>query len=166
MLDAPGSGALVVRRHWQPRAWLWWKGSWMSAQVVNLPPGVNITSAGRRLLAALLDGLLVIFTLWIGWFIWSLFTYKTGQTPAKKIMGMRMVYSQSGVALNWGMSVVRDYIVKGFIGGLTLGIAYLWILFDPRKQALYDKLMDVIVVDDPSDATLPTAYPGAPAQTF
>lgn len=143
-----------------------WKGWWMSAQVVNLREGVVISSAGRRFLCAMLDGLLVIVTLWIGWFIWSLFTYQTAQTPAKKIMGMRMVYVHSGEPLNWGMSVVRDYIVKGFIGGLTLGIAYLWILFDPNKQALYDKLMNVIVVDDPMGATLVSATPVAPAQSF
>jgi len=114
----------------------------------------------------MLDGLLVIVTLWIGWFIWSLFTYKTAQTPAKQIMGMRMVYTQSGQSLNWGMSVVRDYIVKGFIGGLTFGIAYLWILFDPNKQALYDKLMEVVVVDDPAGATLVSSMRATPTQSF
>lgn len=138
----------------------------MSVQAVNLRDGVVISSAGRRLLAALLDGVLAIVTLGIGWFIWSLFTYKTAQTPAKRIMGMRMVYTASGDALNWGMSVVRDYIVKGFIGGLTFGIAYLWILFDPNKQALYDKLMDVVVVDDPMDVTLSRSTTVLPTQRF
>jgi uncharacterized RDD family membrane protein YckC len=98
--------------------------------------------------------------------IWSLFTYKTAQTPAKKIMNMRMIDARTGEALSWGMSFVRDYLVKGFIASLTFGIAYLWILFDPNQQALYDKLMNVIVVDDPLDTTMMPTPPSAPVQSF
>jgi uncharacterized RDD family membrane protein YckC len=138
----------------------------MAMQMVVLREGVVISSPGRRFLAMLLDVGLAIVTLGIGWLIWSLFTYKTAQTPAKKIMNMRMIDARTGEALSWGMSFVRDYLVKGFIASLTFGIAYLWILFDPNQQALYDKLMNVIVVDDPLGTTMMPTPPSAPVQSF
>ena len=78
----------------------------------------------------LLDCGLAIITLGIGWVIWCLFTFKTARSPGKKLMGLRMNRTRSGEALSWGMSFVRDFLVKGFIVGITFGIAYLWILFD------------------------------------
>jgi uncharacterized RDD family membrane protein YckC len=64
-------------------------------------------------------------------------------------MGMRVVSLNDGKALTFWMTLLREWIVKGIIGSVTLGIAYLWILFDPRNQALYDKVLNTIVVDDP-----------------
>jgi uncharacterized RDD family membrane protein YckC len=120
-----------------------------------LPEGVVITSRGSRLLCALLDGVLAIVTLGIGWIIWSFFTYPNGQTPAKKLMGIRVVSLNDGKALTFWMMFLREWIVKGFIGSITFGIAYVWILFDDRNQALYDKVLNTIVVDDPQGLTKP-----------
>ena len=39
------------------------------------------------------------------------------------------------------MTLLREWIVKPFIGSITFGIAYVWILFDDKNQALYDKVM-------------------------
>src|SRR5690242_60717 len=49
--------------------------------------GPALVSAGGRLGAMLLDVLIAVVTLWIGWLVWSMFTWSAGQTPAKKLLG-------------------------------------------------------------------------------
>jgi uncharacterized RDD family membrane protein YckC len=122
---------------------------------VTLPEGVAITSKSGRLLCALLEGVLAVLTLGIGYLIWSFFTYRTGQTPGKKLMGIRVISLNDGAALPFWTTFLREWIVKGFIGGITFGIAYVWILFDDRNQSLHDKVMNTIVVDDPQGLTIP-----------
>jgi uncharacterized RDD family membrane protein YckC len=123
----------------------------------GLPAGVVLSSKGRRLGAALLEVPLVIVTFGIGYLIWMLFTFKTGQTPAKRLLGMRVVSTQDYHATSWGMTFLRELIVKGIIGSVTFGIAYLWILWDNNNQALYDKVLNTIIVNDKDGATLRTA---------
>lgn len=120
----------------------------------GLPAGVVLSSKGRRLGAALLDGVLAIVTLGIGYLIWMLFTFKSGQTPAKRLLGMRVVSTTDYKALSWGMTFLREIFIKGIIAGVTLGIAYLWILWDKNNQALYDKVLNTVVVNDPDGLTL------------
>ncbi len=130
--------------------------------VVALPAGVGLTSKSGRLLCALLEVVLAVVTLGIGYFIWSFFTYRTGQTPGKKLMGIRVVSLNDGKALPFWMTLLREWIVKGFIGGITFGIAYLWILFDDKNQALYDKVLTSVVVDDDQGLTLRLTQPSQP----
>lgn len=137
-----------------------------STGVVTLPDGVAITSKSGRLLCALLEVVLALVTLGIGYVIWSFFTYRTGQTPGKKLMGIRVVSLNDGVALPFWMTLLREWIVKGFIGGITFGIAYVWILFDDKNQALYDKVLNTIVVDDPQGLTIATRLTTPDSTTF
>jgi uncharacterized RDD family membrane protein YckC len=126
-----------------------------SSGTLSLPEGVVITSKSRRLLCAMLEVVLVIVTLGIGYFIWQFFTYRHGQTPGKKLMGMRVISLNDGKALAFWMTLLREWVVKPFIGSITFGIAYIWILFDDKNQALYDKVLNTIVVDDPQELTIP-----------
>lgn len=129
-----------------------------------LPTGVQASSKGRRFLAMLLDGALMIVTLVFGWVIWALIVHKDGQTPGKRLMGMRIVRTDTGVAASWGYTFLREWIVKSFIGNITLGIGYLWILWDKDRQTLYDKVMGTIVVDDPQGLTLAANRTPSPPQ--
>jgi len=126
-----------------------------STGVVTLPEGVTITSKSSRFLCALLEGVLAIVTLGIGYFIWSFFTYRHGQTPGKKLMGIRVISLETGKALPFWMTLLREWIVKSFLGSITLGIAYAWVLFDDKNQALYDKVMTTVVVNDAAGVTVP-----------
>jgi uncharacterized RDD family membrane protein YckC len=128
-----------------------------STGTLTLPEGVVLTSKGRRLLCALLEGVLAIVTLGIGYFIWQFFTYGTGQTPGKKLMGIRVISLNDGKATTFWMTLLREWIVKAFIGGITFGIAYVWILFDDKNQSLYDKVLNTVVVDDPQGLTIVVA---------
>lgn len=128
----------------------------------SLPPGVVLSSPWRRLGAACLDGLLGIVLLGIGWIIWLIFTSKQGQSPGKKLLGMRIVSMPTTRPLGGLITFLREIFIKGFIGSLTFGLAYLWILWDPNRQALYDKLLNATVVNDPLGATLAGAAAMAP----
>ena len=58
--------------------------------------GVKQASIGRRLGAYVLDAVLVVVTLVIGYIIWWLFTLQWGQTPGKQILGIRAVKVKKG----------------------------------------------------------------------
>jgi uncharacterized RDD family membrane protein YckC len=119
-----------------------------------LPVVVQVSSKGRRLLAATLDVVLSIVTLGVGWLIWALIVHKDGMTPGKQLLGMRVVKTDTGLATSWIFTVLREWIVKDIIIFGTLGIGVLWILWDPRNQTLYDKILGTAVVDDRQGLTL------------
>jgi uncharacterized RDD family membrane protein YckC len=52
-----------------------------------------------------------------------------------------------------GTRVTAGYSLLRFLGyvvcGLTLGIGFLWIAFDSRKQGIHDKIADTVVVKLP-----------------
>jgi uncharacterized RDD family membrane protein YckC len=87
----------------------------------------------HRLAALALDAsflgvaLLMVFTiilspigiiLGLGWFIWSIIVWGEGQTPAKKILKIRVRNSESGAVATRGHMAVREFLVP-----LTVAIA-------------------------------------------
>ena len=110
---------------------------------------VDLAGWGIRLVAVILDWILVPLTLFIGYLIWWLIALRRAQTPGKQIVGIQAVRAHSGEPLGWGMMFVREFLVKGILFGLlsavTLGIMFLvdnlWPLWDQDKQALHDKVV-------------------------
>ena len=90
----------------------------------------------------------------IGYFVWWILALRDGQTPGKRIVGIRVVSAYSGETLGWGMMFVREFLVKSMLfsvlGNATLGIApllnFLWPLWDADSQALHDKVVSTQVV--------------------
>src|SRR3954451_16836862 len=120
----------------------------------------ELTDKGRRFLALLLDGLLAIVTLGIGWIIWSVILRQQGQSPAKSIMKMRVLKLDAGRAANMG-----DMVMRVLVGMWVLSIVPLWyvingvvLLMDQDKyQCLWDKLAGTTVIDDPDGRWKPAA---------
>ena len=102
----------------------------------------------------------------VGYFVWWLIALKDGQTPGKKIVGVRAVRADTGETSGWGMMFVREFLVKSLAfgisfggvffffrsGGAVLGIAaiiiaaphivnLLWPLWDDNNQTLHDKIV-------------------------
>lgn len=128
-------------------------------QVDGFETGIQLSSAGRRLGAYVLDGVLVFVTLFIGYLIWTVIVWKDGQSPGKQLMSMRVVRTQTGSKATWGTMFLRDFIGKGIIGtvaGFTIVglILYLWLLWDPKRQQLWDRMAGTLVVDDPHQKLL------------
>ena len=117
------------------------------------PPGVIAADWGIRFFAAILDCVIAIFTLFIGWLIWALIVFGNGQTPGKALLGIRAI-KVSGAPADWGLTFVREILVKwivmGIASGLTSGISWwadhLWPLWDRNVQALHDKMVGTLVV--------------------
>jgi uncharacterized RDD family membrane protein YckC len=114
--------------------------------------GRPLVSAGGRIGAVLLDFLLAMVTLWIGWAIWSLVTWSDGQTPAKKLLGHVVADANTGRPLDWGQMALREFCIKGLLGWLlnviTFGI-YFWVdsftLFGDRQRTLHDRMANSVV---------------------
>jgi hypothetical protein len=105
----------------------------------------------------LLEGVLSVVTLGIGWLIWSFVVFGRGQTPAKQILNMRTVTLRTGRSSSWGRMFVREFIAKplmGLLSFITLGIANFWLVWDSRNQELWDKVVGTVVVNDPQKLLL------------
>lgn len=127
-------------------------------QVEGLPTGITIASPARRLGGYMLEPLLIVLTLVIGWFIWALVIFDQGQTPAKQLLGMRVVNLGTGTAAGFGRMLLREIVAKPVIGILgaiaVVGIlANFWLVWDKDTQELWDKIVDTVVVNDSAGAT-------------
>lgn len=143
-------------------------------QVEGLPSGVLLAHARRRLAGYLLDVVLMVVTLIIGWLIWSLIVWSRGTTPGKQLLGLRCVDLSDSERANWWCMALREvvgkYILMNLIGLVTFGIGplvlYFQLLWTKNRQELWDFAADTIVVHDPSNALSHTeviATPSSPA---
>ena len=69
--------------------------------------------------------------------------YKSA-TPGKMIFGMRIVDAKSGQSLSTRQCIVRYFAYIASM--LPMGLGFLWIAWDPRKQAWHDKIAGTVVV--------------------
>jgi uncharacterized RDD family membrane protein YckC len=126
-------------------------------QVEGFPAGVRLATVGRRFGGYLLEIVLLLVTLVVGWLVWSLVVWGRGQTPAKQLLGMRCVNLASSRRASWGRMFVREFIGKGIvmtvISLVTLGLGPLilnfMLMWTKRRQELWDKVADTVVLHDP-----------------
>ena len=127
-------------------------------QIEGQPSSVALSSSARRFGELLLEYVLLICTLGIGWLIWSRIAWGRGQTPAKQVLHMRVLNVRTGEVANWGQMFVREVIAKWIIGllsWLTLGIVNFWLIWDKNNQELWDKVASTIVASDPENLLAP-----------
>lgn len=128
----------------------------LAAGGVGLPGSVTLTNPWKRLGCALLESILVSFTLGIGWLIWAAVTAPNGQTPAKQMLRIRVI--DAGTL--YPVGIARMFWMRGLIAGLVAGVAFPFTLgilvfmpfWDARNQTLYEKVSGTLVVDDPLNA--------------
>ncbi len=102
----------------------------------------------------LLERVLTIVTLGIGWIIWAIALRGTGQTPAKKMMNLTIWDLET----NAPMTLERMIIMRGLVGGLVAGFALpltLYVLafmpfWDKNNRDLHDKVSRSSVIATPS----------------
>lgn len=95
-------------------------------------------------------------TLGIGWIIWALTLASDGQTPGKKIMGVRVIGADTMQPVGFGKMFWMRGLVAGLVASFaitfTLGILLFMPFWDRRSQNLWDKVSNTLVVNDPFDA--------------
>jgi len=107
-----------------------------------------------RLGAYLLEGLLTIATLGVGWIIWALTLSGRGQTPAKKLLNHTVVDINTGQPLSLG----RMFWIRGLVAGwaaafaflLSFGILIFMPLWDSKNQNIWDKVSGSYVIPTPN----------------
>jgi len=71
----------------------------------------------------------------------------TGQTPGKKIVGIRLLREYDGSTLGFGLAFGRRLL--HFIDGAACYLGYLWPLWDDKNQTWTDKIVHTVVIKDP-----------------
>lgn len=109
----------------------------------------QLATAGSRIGAALLDGLLMVVTLFIGWLIWSIVLWKQSTSPAKKMLGMVVVDANTGAPATIKQMVMREVVGKWVVGSVTgvvtfASLVMLWAT--PRRQTVWDYIGTTVVV--------------------
>lgn len=115
----------------------------------SISANVRPASAGVRFWAAILDGLLMLVTLFVGWVIWSIFAWQKGQTPAKQLMGLKVVHARTGQTASFGQMLLREVVVKILLGSFTQGLSGLIgaaMVLRPNRQALWDMVASTAVI--------------------
>lgn len=103
------------------------------AQIVN---GGEM-SIGGEVMANLINALVVL-----------LFWAERQGTPGKLVLGLRIVDAETGSVPRLGRLVLR--YVGYLLSALPLGLGYLWMLWDGRRQTWHDKLAGTLVVRERS----------------
>jgi uncharacterized RDD family membrane protein YckC len=128
---------------------------------------------GRRLVAAIIDGILLgvvglIFyaiSRTLGYIVQLLLTiaYLTyfegsasGQTVGKKAMGIRVIDFRTGGSIGHGRAFIRW--IGRYVSAIPCLLGYFWMLWDKEKQTWHDKFANDVVV--PESAYPVESWPG------
>ena len=107
----------------------------------------------------ILEGILFLVTLVIGWYIWLFFTAPTSQSPAKRLLSVYIIDLNDARTVTAGRVWIRDVVVKQILFGLIIGnltagfgslVDAIWVFFDKNRQTLHDKVVGSIVVYAPN----------------
>jgi uncharacterized RDD family membrane protein YckC len=83
---------------------------------------------------------------WWAWFLWN-FTYlvgRTGQSSGRRMVGLKVVDSE-GDPIGFWRSLGRNLFAI-FISAPVFYLGFLWVFWDPCKQAWHDKVFRTFVL--------------------
>lgn len=82
---------------------------------------------------------------WVAPAVASVFFWRSKQaTPGKMVISAKVVDARTGQALSVNQAVGRYF--GYFLSAAPLGLGFLWIAFDARKQGWHDKIAGSVVV--------------------
>lgn len=127
---------------------------------------VKIASPGKRLLAAIIDVILVsvpltivrgllfddifatesqIFWFAASWIYYVGLTGMYGQTVGKMALRIKVI-KRDGSTPDYGVAALREIIGK-LVSGIVLSLGFIWILFDKNREGWHDKIATTWVVE-------------------
>ena len=134
----------------------------------DYPPGsttYELATIGNRFIAAIIDDLLLLVISFVIALILAPFlsdftalilgiglnaayysyfwTQNDGQTPGKRLMHIQVIKTD-GTPLTLSDSLLR--VFGYYVGRVTIGLGYLWAVFDANHQAWHDKMANTYVV--------------------
>lgn len=112
-----------------------------STDVVNpLSGGINISCSLILFSVIGVINWMIEIAFFVSFWAWR------GQTPGKMAVGIKVIRTDSS-PITWHYALLR--YVGYIVSALTLGIGFIWIAFDSRKQGIHDKIADTYVVKLP-----------------
>ncbi|HWY89901.1 MAG TPA: RDD family protein, partial [Solirubrobacteraceae bacterium] len=108
----------------------------LGLSILHLPEAADVV------IAAILGGLWVLWTVGYFAFFWS----TTGQTPGDRVMQFRVV-TEDGAKLKPRRALVR--VAGSFLAALPLFAGFLLILFDDKRRGFQDRLAGTVVIEAP-----------------
>ncbi len=123
------------------------------------PEALPLATVGMRFWGRILETILLVVTLGIGWFIWYLVVVGRGLTPARQMLKLIVVDSQTKVPVDPGKAFVRGffiyYLLFGFLGSListaavgfpgALTLIAAAFIFRESRQTLWDQLTNTVI---------------------
>jgi uncharacterized RDD family membrane protein YckC len=68
----------------------------------------------------------------------------TGQTPGKRVLGIRVIDFNTGGSIGYGRAAIRW--IGRIVSGIPCYLGYLWMLWDKENQCWHDKFANDVVV--------------------
>jgi uncharacterized RDD family membrane protein YckC len=101
----------------------------------------------RRPAGGLLALAILLFVVaFIAWYVFLVVRLgRTGQTPGRKVCGIKVVSRDTGQPIGAGRALGR-YLFAGFISGQICYLGYLWMLWDSQKRTWHDMVVGSVVV--------------------
>ncbi len=116
-------------------------------------PGGAISYGGMMVnpkdpsIAAAVFGSLLSMVLAFGYLAVVLVMWTKGQTPGKRILGLRVIKLDTGQPATFWRMALRDIIGK-WVSGAICYLGYFWMFLDANKQGWHDKIAGTIVVKE------------------
>jgi hypothetical protein len=127
------------------------------SEVVD-PQALPLATVGMRIWGVILESILVVVTLGIGWFIWYVIVVGKGLTPARQILKLIVIDGQTRIPVEPGRAFVRGFFIYGLLFGLVANSIisgvfgfpfFFWVagLFMLRqsRQALWDQMTNTVI---------------------
>lgn len=115
--------------------------------------GEPLATPAVRLGGYVLELLLLVVTLGIGWIIWSLIVWSKGTTPGHHVLRLYIVDEKTGRTATWGHMALREFVMKGIVGSaastLSFGIYFVvdsLFIVRPDRRTLHDLMSSTQVV--------------------
>jgi uncharacterized RDD family membrane protein YckC len=133
----------------------------ISPTIATSGPSGPRASFGRRLVAFLIDGLLISIVYWVllaidrnlGQLLGLVIAFAyfgffegspSGQTVGKRALGIRVIDFTAGGPIGFGRGLLR-YLAR-LLSTIACFLGYFWMLWDKEKQCWHDKIATTVVV--------------------
>lgn len=77
-------------------------------------------------------------------FVTALLSVRYSGTPGNLLLNCQIVDAETGNPVSFKQAILRS--IGLFLTIASLGLGFLWVLFNKRKQALHDRIANTIVV--------------------
>ncbi len=149
MLQSPGAFDITMRyaTYSQRARALFIDSLWWTVIVLFVPLGPSTqalllardTFASTLVLWLLVGQCVPILVTGILWAVW-------GTSPGKRVLRLRIVDADTGQPMTVRQAFLRT---AGYILTFaTCGAGFLWVPFNPRRQALHDRIANTVVVNE------------------